>query len=244
MRVSCPRMLFAVERHVKSERRPAWGKIALAALVIAALALLWRFTPLSEYLTAERITEWARVVRGIPWAPVVVVLAYTPAAFVMFPRPVLTLLTVIAFGPWLGFAYAMTGILLSALVTYYAGRVLDPKRVERLAGRHFERVRQVLRRHGLAAVLAMRIVPVAPFLVESIVAGAARTNVWHYLAGTALGMTPGVAAESIFGGQIAAALEDLSQVNYWLIGAAALGLAAITWFVGRWFASQSAPARS
>jgi uncharacterized membrane protein YdjX (TVP38/TMEM64 family) len=145
---------------------------------------------------------------------------------------------VIAFGPYLGFVYAMTGITLSALATYYAGRLLDSKRVERLAGRHFDRVREVLKNHGLLAVFAIRVVPVAPFLVESVVAGAARTNVWHYSAGTFLGMVPGVAAESVFGAQISTALEDLSQVNWWLVGAAALAIAAFTWAVARWFAAK------
>ena len=223
---------------MKAKRKPAWGKLLALALAIAGLALAWRYTPLSELLTAERINEWARTVRGVPWAPVAVVLAYIPAAFVMFPRPVLTLLTVIAFGPWLGFTYAMTGILLSALATYCAGRVMKPGRVERLAGRHFERVRDVLREHAFVAVFAIRIVPVAPFLVEGIVAGAARTKVLHYTAGTFLGMAPGVLAESVFGAQISAALEDLSQVNWWLIAAAAVALAAITWYVGRWFARK------
>lgn len=223
---------------MKSRRKPAWGKLIGIAFAIAALAIAWRYTPLSELLTVQRINEWARAVRGVAWAPAVVMLAYIPAAFVMFPRPVLTLLTVIAFGPWLGFAYAMSGILLASLATYYSGRVLGPQRVERLAGRHFERICSVLRDHGFIAVFGMRVVPVAPFLVESIVAGAARTNVWHYCAGTLLGMTPGVLTESIFGAQISTGLEDLSQVNWWVIGAAALALAAVTWFVGRWFARR------
>jgi len=41
-------------------------------------------------------------------------------------------LTVIAFGPWLGFAYGMTGLLVSAYATYYAGRLLKPRTVSRL----------------------------------------------------------------------------------------------------------------
>lgn len=224
---------------MKTGHKPAWGKIIAAAAILGLLALIWRFTPLSEFLTAENITGWAKSVRDTPWAPVVAVLAYTPAAFVMFPRPVITLATVVAFGPWLGFAYAMSGILLSALVTYYFGRMLKPQTVERIAGKNFERVKQVLRRHGLIAVLGIRIVPVAPFLVESVVAGAARTNLWHYTLGTMLGMTPGVAAESIFGGQITAALEDFSKVNWWLVALAALIAVFVTFFVGRWFAAKS-----
>src|SRR5690606_3700058 len=41
-------------------RRPAWGKLIALALVFAALAAAWRFTPVSEHLTAENIGRWAR----------------------------------------------------------------------------------------------------------------------------------------------------------------------------------------
>jgi phospholipase D1/2 len=207
-------------------------------LACAALAAAWRYTPLSEFVTPERIIAWARAVRGTPWAPAAVVLIYTPAAFVMFPRPLLTLLTVIAFGPWLGFAYGMAGILLSALATYYAGRIMRPKTIERLAGEKFDHVRKVLREHGLAAMTAMRIVPAAPFALEGILAGAMRIRLWHYMAGTFIGMTPGVLATSVFGDQISRALEDPSTINWWLVGAVLLAFAVLTWFVRRWFAKR------
>lgn len=53
-------------------------------------------------------------------------------------------------------------------------------------------------------------------------AGAARIKLWHYIAGTFLGMLPGVLATTIFGDQIATALEDVSKINYGLLGAAAV----------------------
>jgi len=165
-------------------------------------------------------------------------LAYTPAAFVMFPRPLVTLLAVIAFGPWLGFAYSMTGILGAALATYYAGRVLRPETVHRLAGEQLDSVTKALRRHGLLAMLAVRIVPAAPFAVEGIVAGAVRIKVSDYALGTLLGMAPGVLASTVFGDQIATALEDPSKMNYWVIGAAVVGFVALTYFVKRWFSRQ------
>lgn len=216
-------------------RRPAWGKLAAIILACAALAAAWRYTPLSELVTAERVIAWARAVRGTWWAPFAVVLVYTPAAFVMFPRPLLTLLTVIAFGPWLGFVYGMTGILLSALATYYAGRIMRPSTLERLAGKNGEALRKTLRRHGLAAMTAIRIVPAAPFALEGILAGAMRVKLWHYTAGTLIGMTPGVLATSVFGGEITRALEDPSTINWWLIGAVLAAFALLTVFVRRWF---------
>ena len=50
------------------------------------------------------------------WAPLVVILAYTPASLVMFPRWLITLMAVAAFGPWAAFAYAQTGVLVALLI--------------------------------------------------------------------------------------------------------------------------------
>ena len=220
------------------KRRPAWGKILIFALIFAALAAAWRFTPLSEFITGENISRWARAVREYPFAPAIVILAYTPTAFLMFPRPLITLFTVIAFGPWLGFAYGMVGIVLSALAAYYAGRVLKRETVRRVVGDDVERAGKKIRAHGLLAMTAMRIVPAAPFAAEGILAGALRINLWHYTLGTIFGMTPGVLATSVFGAQLTAALEDPSTINWWIIAAVVLAFVAMTWFVKRWIAGH------
>jgi phospholipase D1/2 len=225
-------------RGARAGHKPAWGKLLAVALACAALAAAWRYTPLAELVTPERIIGWAKSVRGTPWAPVAVVLIYTPAAFVMFPRPLLTLLTVIAFGPRLGFVYGMAGILLSALATYYAGRILKTSTVERLTGKYSSHARKVLREHGLAAMIAIRIVPAAPFVLEGILAGAMRIKLWHYMLGTFIGMLPGVLATSVFGDQITRALEDPSTINWWLVAAVIVGFALMTWAVKRWFARR------
>jgi uncharacterized membrane protein YdjX (TVP38/TMEM64 family) len=94
----------------RKKRRPAWGKLTAGALLLVALALAWKFTPLADYLTRENAVAWARAARENRWAPIAVILAYTPAALLLFPRPFLTLLTIIAFGRRLGFAYSAAGI--------------------------------------------------------------------------------------------------------------------------------------
>jgi phospholipase D1/2 len=221
-----------------SNGRPAWGKILVFLVVCIALAAAWRYTPLSELITGERITGWARAVREMPWAPVIVILAYIPTAFLMFPRPLLTLMTVIAFGPWLGFTYGMVGIVVSALATYYTGRVLKKQTVKRLAGRYFEGASKALRRHGLLAMTAMRIVPAAPFAVEGILAGALRVKVWHFTVGTILGTLPGVLATSVFGTQLTAALEDPSTINWWIVGGVILAFAGMIWYFKRTLAAD------
>lgn len=222
----------------RRHRRPAWSKVIALVVVIAALAAAWRYTPLSEYLTHERIAGWARDASRTPWLPAALVLSYVPAAFVMFPRPLITLFGVIAFGPWMGFTYGMIGILLSAMAAYYAGRALPPDTVKRLAGDKIEPVTDVLKKHGVLAVFIMRVVPLAPHAVESLVAGTMRIPAWQFAVGTFLGMSPGVLVTAVFGGEIATALEDVSKVNYWLVGGLALLFVAMTYGVRLWFKRQ------
>jgi phosphatidylserine/phosphatidylglycerophosphate/cardiolipin synthase-like enzyme/uncharacterized membrane protein YdjX (TVP38/TMEM64 family) len=215
--------------------RPAWGKLALFAAVVAALTALWRFTPLAELITAERVIALAQDFAARWWAPLVILAAYTPACVVMFPRPLITLAAVIAFGPWLGFTYAMSGIVLAAVATYYAGQRMKRDTVRRLAGPHLDRMVEVLKKHGLLAMTLLRLVPLAPFVVEGLVAGAVRLRLWHLAVGTMLGMLPGTLAATIFGDQLASALSGSGEINWWIVGAAGALLLFGSIAVKRWF---------
>jgi uncharacterized membrane protein YdjX (TVP38/TMEM64 family) len=217
--------------------RPAWVKIIALAVVFFALFLSWRYTPLADVIAADHVVAWARSLRSTPWAPVVLIAVYTPAAFVMFPRPLITLLAVVAFGPWRGFLLSLVGIMASALTTYLVGRSLPEKSVHRLAGRNLERATRAIRRRGLASVFAVSIAPVAPFPVIGMLAGNLRIKLWQYALGTLLGMIPGTLATTVFAHQIEAALEDPSRINYWVIAAVIAVFIALVLVVRRWMLS-------
>lgn len=219
----------------ESASRPAWGKLAAAVIAILALTALWRYTPVASLVRPEHVIDWAHEFASAWWAPLVVIAAYTPACFVMFPRPLITLAGVIAFGPWQGFAYAVAGVVASAVVTYYLGRRMKRDTVRRLAGRKLDRMVEVLKKHGLLAMTLLRLVPIAPFAVEGIVAGAVRLKLWQLVAGTAIGMLPGTLAATIFGDQLESALTGASGMNWWVIGALAVAFVAGVIGVRRWF---------
>src|SRR5207244_9078054 len=96
-------------------RSPPWAKLALLLFALGALAAAWRYTPLAEFASRQRILEWARVARTTRWAPFALAAAYIPAAFVMFPRPLLSLLAIVAFGIWVGGATVAGGGLAAGL---------------------------------------------------------------------------------------------------------------------------------
>jgi uncharacterized membrane protein YdjX (TVP38/TMEM64 family) len=84
----------------------------------------------------------------------------------------------------------------------------------------------------------LRLVPVAPFFVEGVVAGAVRLKLWHLLAGTAIGMLPGTLAATVFGDQIQTALSG-GGINWWLVGGCVAALAVGVVAVKRWFSRMA-----
>ncbi|MBS1189762.1 MAG: putative Phospholipase/Transphosphatidylase [Rhodocyclaceae bacterium] len=216
-----------------------WARLAMVALLLAALTALWRYTPLAGLVSPERIVGWAHAFAHHPWAPLVILVAYTPASVVMFPRPLITLAAIVAFGPFPGIAYALAGGLLAAFFSYLAGRRLPRGTVRSLAGDKLNSVTDTLRRRGLMAMTAVRLVPVMPFAAVGLVAGAIHIRLWHFMLGTLLGMVPGTVTAIIFGGQIEVALRDPSQISYGLIAVALGVMALLALTMGRWLKEQS-----
>jgi uncharacterized membrane protein YdjX (TVP38/TMEM64 family) len=217
-------------------RRPNWRVLISVPLAFFALFLAWRYTPLAEYATPDQMMDWARQLGRMKWTALAVIAVYTPSAFIMFPRPLITLFAVVAFGPWFGFGVAMAGIAGSALATYAIGRALSPGTVRRVAGDKLTQASEIVRRRGLAAVFAVTVAPIAPFPVIGMAAGAVRIKVLHYLAGTLGGMLPGTLATTVFARELEAALEDPSRINYWVVAAVILVFALLIVFARRWLA--------
>jgi uncharacterized membrane protein YdjX (TVP38/TMEM64 family) len=214
--------------------RPAWIKLAILAAVVLGLFLAWRFTPLADLVTAERMSALARTVGRSPWSPFLLAAVYVPASFVMFPRPLLTLFAVVAYGPWLGFATAIGGIVASELAAYYAGRALPASSLRNLAGDKIAHLRGSLRKHGLSAAIAFSIVPAGPAPVVGMVAGAARIKLWQFVLGTTIGMLPGTLATTVFARQLARVLDDADEINWWIVGGVIVGFIVLFVLVRAW----------
>jgi phospholipase D1/2 len=222
----------------RQRRGPAWGKIAAIAVAIALLAAAWRWTPLADLVTPEAILEWTRTVGGRWWAPLVLIAAYTFGAVVLFPRPLLTLVSVLTFGVWLGLAYSTVGILIAALATYAAGRFMRRETVRRIAGERVESAARPLKEHGVLAVFAANMAPTPPFAVQNMIAGAIRIRLWQFMLGTFIALVPGVLAWTVFGDQLTAALDDATDVSWWAVAAAMVLLAGFVYLARRWLRSR------
>lgn len=198
-------------------------KVVAAGLVILALAMAWQFVPLAD---PKSVKEAFSDIAGSHWAPVVVIGSFVVAGSLMFPVTVLIAATAAAFGPWVGFTYAFVGALASALTTYAIGAAIGKRTVQDLLGPRLNRIRRKIASRGVISIATIRLVPVAPFTVVNLAAGASAIPVFDYMAGTIIGMVPGMIMISAVGNQFARILTSPTPFD----------IAALVLAVGAWVA--------
>lgn len=212
---------------------------AAVLLALLALAAAWRFSPLHEYADAEAIANWLHGLRRSPWVPLLIVLIYLGANAVFFPNTVLNAATILGLGTAWGLPCALAGSLCAAMVAFAAGRRYGKARLEKLDSAAIERVTVMLKNSGVIGIATLRLLPVAPYNVVNLVAGAARVRPVPFAIGTLLGLLPGNLLVTVFGHQLRAVLRDPGAPQVAIMAAVLLvAAAAAGWMrsraLGRW----------
>jgi phosphatidylserine/phosphatidylglycerophosphate/cardiolipin synthase-like enzyme/uncharacterized membrane protein YdjX (TVP38/TMEM64 family) len=180
-----------------------WAKLAAVPLLALALAIAWQFPPLSNIAAPAEVGPMLRTLAEEPWAPLLVVGVYIMGGLVAFPVLLLIAATAATFGPVSGFLYAAAGSLASAVVTYALGLALGRDMLRSVIGPRLKRVQRRIINGGVITIAAIRLLPIAPFTVVNLVAGASEIRLGPFVAGTILGMAPGWVLMSALGYQIA-----------------------------------------
>jgi phosphatidylserine/phosphatidylglycerophosphate/cardiolipin synthase-like enzyme/uncharacterized membrane protein YdjX (TVP38/TMEM64 family) len=223
---------------VPPEQLPAAYRHAVKALVliavVAGLAAVWRWTPLGDLIDLEALRAMAAWIHQQPLAPLLVAAAYVLGSLVALPVTLISIATVVVFGAWLGFLYALAGSWLSAMAVFSLGRWMGRDLVRRFAGTLLNRLSRKLSASGLLAVITVRIVPVAPFSVVNLIAGVSEIRWSDFALGTLVGMLPGIAAVVVLADRIAESLRhpDLTHVTVLMAAVALVGLALVA--LRRW----------
>jgi phospholipase D1/2 len=202
-------------------RRTIIGRtFALGGLLVFFLVLgaAWRWTDLGDWLSPEQLRSVGEGLRQLPATPLAVLAAYVVGSLLVIPVTLMIAATVVVFGAWLGLVYAMLGAMLAAAVTYWLGRAFGRETVRRLAGSRLDRLSRALGRRGMLAIITVRIVPVAPFTVINLVAGATHISLRDFLIGTAVGLAPGIIATALFIDRIIVAIRDPGLTSWVILG--------------------------
>jgi uncharacterized membrane protein YdjX (TVP38/TMEM64 family) len=102
--------------------------------------------------------------------------------------------------------------------------------VQRLVGRRLRRLRVQFARQGLLTVAALRLVPVAPFTVVNLAAGASPLSFREYLLGSALALGPSLLVLALLADR---ARHAVLEPGYWTF-AALTALLAVGWVAFAW----------
>ena len=199
-----------------------WLKLALVPLALIALAIAWQFPPLSNIASPEQIGPMLTALAAEPWAPLLVLGVYIVGGLIAFPVTILIAATAAAFGPLLGLAYAATGSLLSAAVTFAIGLAIGRDTLRSVIGPRLKRVQRRIVSGGVLAIAAIRLIPIAPFTVVNLVAGASDIRIGAFMAGTILGMLPGWIVMSALGHQIMRIISGPSATDVALLAGVVL----------------------
>ena len=199
----------------------------ITLLILMGIAAAWRFTPLSEWLDIKLLAEFVGQWRHSSITPLIVIAAFIVGGLLVMPVTAMIIVSVLVFDPLLGFFYALAGSVISALTGYGLGSLLGRNAVRQLAGKRINEVSRQLAKRGFLTMLVVRIVPVAPFTVVNLVAGASHIRLRDFGLGTLFGMVPGILGIALLTDRVAATLRSPDwQSSLTLLVVAALVLTA------------------
>ena len=203
-------------------------------IALCALAAAWHWTPLRGLTERATIVSFLSTVSASPFGPLFIIAVYAVGGFIMFPIVILIPVTAFIYGPLLGPVYALLGCLVSALMCYMLGKNLGSEAVYRIAGSRTAYLSRKLSQRGFLVIAVFRFLPIAPYTVVNILAGAFRMRLVDYTTGTLVGLLPGVIIMTLIENRLEKAIYQPDIWNVFaLAGVASLLLIASIWIKRR-----------
>ena len=218
--------------------RFTWIETGILVLALAGLAAAWKWTALGEWADPDHLSDLLEPFRR-SWLGLPLVLAvFILLELVMFPVLVLVFVCGLAFGPWLGAAYALLGSVASAILPFFLGRKLGRRRLERWGGEATRKLTSTLHRKGLIGVFLLRKIP-APFTAVNMACGASGVRLRDFVLGTALGMVSGIVLITVVGTSLTELIRDPQPGKLWLMAGVIAGAVGLALLLQRWVRQRS-----
>ena len=208
----------------------------LILFAIFTMIAVWRWTPLADYIQVETLQQNILMIKGNGFAPTIAISMIILGGLVGIPITLIIIAILLVFGPLLGFVYAIIGSTLSSVCAYLIGRYIGRKTLRQIAGSKLNQISQQIAKQGVITIILVRLIPIAPFVVVNLIAGASHIKLRDFVFGSALGLMPGtIGLALITNGVINAADEpntfNLSIVIMMIAVFAVLSLGIRQWLV-------------
>jgi uncharacterized membrane protein YdjX (TVP38/TMEM64 family) len=185
--------------------------IPLSLLVAAAAAFV--LSGGGRYLTFTQLAEHRAFLCGlVDRAGILAIIGFTLAYAVLTALSVpgamlMTLAAGFLFGPWFGGVYALLGATFGAGAVFLAARTGLAGLVDS-AGPRVQRLKAKFRADAFSYLLCLRLVPIFPFWLVNLAAGATNMPLPVYLTATFFGMIPGTFVYAGLGNSVSALIES------------------------------------
>jgi uncharacterized membrane protein YdjX (TVP38/TMEM64 family) len=173
-----------------------WGPWVGFALVLLALCLVWLLLPLREWMDALQAWFKGRGALGMA----IFALVLFVATFLPMPDWPLPIVAGYVYGVW-AFPLVYVGITVPSIVAFLAARHLARDRIRAFLAKRpkYRSIDKAVGAGGWKVVALLRLSPMVPFNLQNYALGVTAISFGQYLAGTLIGITPGVAIYVYFG---------------------------------------------
>jgi phosphatidylserine/phosphatidylglycerophosphate/cardiolipin synthase-like enzyme/uncharacterized membrane protein YdjX (TVP38/TMEM64 family) len=219
----------AARRYLELLTHPSvgWGFLALLIVLVGALAI-WQARTAGDGFDPMALLRTLRGTAAHPLAPLAVIPAFVAGSLVVAPVTGMIALCALLFGPWVASASAIAGTLTATVVNHAIGRRLGNAVEGRVPRAVTVRMKALGRSSDPWSLAGLRLIPIAPFTVINLLAGASRVKLRDFLLGTLIGMGPGTVLICFSVDRARAALAGEPVFEPWVLAViAAAGIALI-----------------
>jgi phospholipase D1/2 len=213
---------------------------AIGLALLIGLALAWRFTPLAELLRPDEMARRLAAIQRHRGAPFIFMAVYALGGLVMFPVTVMSAATAIVFPPLIAASISFTGIMLSGALVHWIGARFLSEWARNAMGATIKRVDEALADRGIITIAAIRMVPLAPFTLVNLAAGAVGVPFRDFMLGTVLGIAPGTILVCLFGRQVRQFWRHPNAQGVALVAGVVVVWIAVSLSLQRWAAHRRA----
>lgn len=181
---------------VKKNKAPLFISLGL----VGALVLAYFFVPsVNDFLQEawrvftsgdqQKVETW--VAQFGFWAPLVVIIAMVLQMFlIVIPTPLLMIVTIVAFGPFLGSIVLLAAIFIASSVGYFIGRYFGAYISQFIGQKTANKISSFIDEYGFWTVIVVRLCPFLSNDAISFVGGILKMGYWKFIGATMLGITP------------------------------------------------------
>jgi uncharacterized membrane protein YdjX (TVP38/TMEM64 family) len=233
-----------------------WVRYAPLAVIAVLFVVLLASGELKRLSISDLAAHRAQLAAFVGRHPIESLATYTGLFILLIvaclPGPsVMSVAGGLLFGMWLGGAAALAACVIGSTIVFLACRTAFGDWAARRAGPTVARIEAGFSRNAFSYLLAIRLIPAAPFFLVNIAAGLARIRLSAFVLATVIGSAPAVFIFAGLGAGLGAAIHGRARLDASLIARAdvilpltALALMSLAPVLWRLWRARSRPAPS